>query len=81
MRQSCRITTGGKAGELKEVIGTFINYYNYKRYHEGLGDATPCDVYTGGHIGIIHGREETKSRKLQARRDYNRTVREQVNGC
>jgi len=61
MRQSCRITTGGKAGELKEVIGTFINYYNYKRYHDG--------------------REETKSRKLQARRDYNRTVREQVNGC
>ena len=34
-------------GELLEALGAFIDYYNYRRYHEGLGDVTPFDVYTG----------------------------------
>lgn len=37
-------------------------------------------IHTGRHIGIIHRREETKSRTLQARRDYDRAIREQANG-
>jgi len=36
-------------GELKEAIRAFIEYYNYRRYHEGLGNVTPYDVYTGRH--------------------------------
>jgi putative transposase len=62
--------------ELKEAIRAFIEYYNYKRYHEGLGDVTPYDVYTGRHIGIIQKRKEAKSKTLTARRDYNKTARE-----
>ena len=64
-------------GELEEAIRAFIDYYNYRRYHEGLGDVTPYDVYTGRHIEIIQKRKEAKNRTLQARRDYNRTVRKQ----
>jgi RNA-directed DNA polymerase len=30
--------------ELRGAIKTFIEYYNYERYHEGLGDVTPYDV-------------------------------------
>ena len=67
-------------GELKEAIKAFIDYYNYRRYHEGLGDVTPYDVYTGRHLKIMQRRKEAKNRTLQARRDYNRTVREQGNG-
>jgi hypothetical protein len=67
-------------GELKEAIEAFINYYNYRRYHERLGDVTPYDVYTGRHPEIIRGRKEAKSWTLQARRDYNRTARRQYNG-
>jgi len=63
--------------ELNEAIQTFIEYYNYARYHEGLGDVTPYDVYTGRHLEVIQRRKEAKYRTLQARRDYNRTVREQ----
>ena len=37
-------------GELKEAIKAFIEYYNYGRYHEGLGNVTPYDVYTGRNL-------------------------------
>ncbi len=67
-------------GELAEAIKAFIEYYNYRRYHEGLGDVTPYDVYSGRHLEIIQRRKEAKSRTLHARKDYNRTVREQGNG-
>ncbi|NIS83035.1 MAG: DDE-type integrase/transposase/recombinase, partial [Anaerolineales bacterium] len=36
--------------ELKEAIRAFIEYYNYRRYHEGLGNVTPYDVYTGRYL-------------------------------
>jgi putative transposase len=66
-------------GELREAIQAFIEYYNYQRYHEGLDDVTPYDVYTGRHIEIIQRRKEAKSRTLQVRKDYNRAAREKGN--
>lgn len=33
--------------ELKSTIRSFIEYHNYRRYHEGLGNVTPCGVYAG----------------------------------
>jgi putative transposase len=62
--------------ELKGAIGEFIEYYNYRRYHEGLGNVTPYDVYTGRHLEIIRKRKEVKSRTLQERKDYNRSARD-----
>jgi len=67
-------------GELKEAIRAFIEYYNYRRYHEGLGNVTPYDVYTGKQHEIIQRRKEVKSRTLEVRRDYNRTAKEQGHG-
>ncbi len=64
-------------GELREAIRAFVDYYNYRRYHEGLGNVTPYDVYTGRHLEIIQRRREVKSRTLEARRYYNRVAREQ----
>jgi len=66
--------------ELKEAIRAFIEYYNYRRYHEGLGNVTPYDVYTGKHLEIIQKRKEVKSKTLEVRTDYNRTAREQGHG-
>jgi transposase InsO family protein len=66
--------------ELKEAISAFIEYYNYRRYHEGLGNVTPYDVFTGRHLEIIQRRKEVKSKTLEARRDYNGTAREQGHG-
>ena len=66
-------------GELTEAIAAFVDYYNYRRYHEGLGDVTPYDVYTGRHLEIIQRRKEAKSKTLEERRNYNRIAREQSN--
>ena len=67
-------------GELKEAIRAFIEYYNYRRYHEGLGNVTPYDVYTGRYLEIFQRRKDVKSKTLAARRDYNRTARDKGHG-
>lgn len=61
--------------DLKKAIQAFIKYYNYSRYHEGLGNVTPYAVYTGKHLEIIQRRKEVKSRTLIERKDYNKTIR------
>jgi transposase InsO family protein len=55
--------------ELNQAISSFVEYYNHRRYHEGLGDVTPYDVYSGRHTEIMQRRKEAKSRTLQVRRD------------
>ena len=67
-------------GELSEAIEAFTEYYNYHRYHEGLGNVTPYDAYTGRHLEVIQRRKEAASRTLQTRREYNITAREQDSG-
>jgi hypothetical protein len=66
--------------ELREAIGAFIEYYDYQRCHEGLGNVTHYEVYPGRHLEIIQRKNEAKNKTLQTRRDYNRAVREQ-NSC
>jgi len=39
--------------ELEETIRVCIEYYNYRRYHEGLGDVTPHDIYMGKHLEVM----------------------------
>jgi hypothetical protein len=63
--------------ELEGAIRSFEEYYNYQRYHEGLGNVTPDDAYTGRHLEVIQKRKEAKSRTLEVRKNYNRAVREQ----
>ena len=66
--------------QLKEAIRAFIEYYNYQRYHGGLGDVIPHDVYTGRHLEVLKRRKEIRSRTLQTRKNYNTTAREQGDG-
>ena len=63
-------------GDLRESIDAFIEYYNHWRYHEGLGNVTPYDVYIGRHLEVIQRRREVKNKTLETRKVYNRTIRE-----
>ena len=62
--------------ELRDAIVSFVAYYNYRRYHEALGNVTPADVYYGRREQILSWRKEAKSKTLLARLKYNRKLRE-----
>ncbi len=55
-------------GDLERQIGTFVDYYNNRRYHESLGNLTPADVYHGRGAKILKMREEIKKQTIRKRR-------------
>ncbi len=46
--------------ELRAAMAEFIEFYRYRRYHEGIGNVTPADVYCGRREGILKRRKEQK---------------------
>ena len=56
---------------LRAALAAFIDFYNYRRYHEGIGNVTPADVYCGRREGILKRREVLKRRTLEQRLRYN----------
>jgi transposase InsO family protein len=77
MKGSIKLVPYEMPSELEEAIRAFVEYYNYQRYHEGIGNVTPYDVYTGRRQEILSQRREAKSRTLQARKSYNDVTRRQ----
>ena len=58
--------------QLRAALAEFIEFYNQRRYHEGIGNVTPTDVYYGRREEILKRREEQKQRTLYERFQYNR---------
>ena len=38
-------------------MADFIDFYNHRRYHEGLDNVTPADVYYGRCAAILARRK------------------------
>lgn len=57
---------------LEQAIKEFIEYYNYQRYHESLGNVTPADMYFGRAAQIQARREQIKEKTMRERRRLNR---------
>lgn len=55
-------------------MADFIRFYNHERYHEGIGNVTPADVYYGRREAILWRRAAQKSRTLARRFRYNRAA-------
>ena len=55
-------------GELKERLSEFVEYYNFRRYHESINNLTPADVYFGRASEILKQREKTKVKTMKKRR-------------
>jgi len=64
--------------ELRAAIAEFIEFYNQRRYHEGIGNVAPADVYYGRREEILKRREEQKRQTLYERFAYNRVQRSQI---
>ena len=56
---------------LRAAMTEFIEFYNHRRYHEGIGNVTPADVYCGRREGILKWRQEQKQATLDAQFEYN----------
>ena len=54
--------------QLEQAIAAFVEHYNYRRYHEALGNVTPADVYFGRAQQIQSQREAIKQKTLAMRR-------------
>jgi transposase InsO family protein len=59
-------------GRLHAAMAAFIDFYNHRRYHEGLDNVTPADVYYGRREAILARRRECQAKTLARRRAYNR---------
>jgi len=57
--------------QLRAAMAEFIEFYNHRRYHEGIGNVTPVDVYYGWREQILQRREEQKRQTLYERFQYN----------
>jgi transposase InsO family protein len=56
---------------LEAEITGFINWYNGARYHEGIGNVTPDDVYYGRRKTIHQARTKLKQKSILERKKYN----------
>ncbi len=56
---------------LRAAMADFIDFYNYRRYHEGIKNVTPADVYFGRQEEILKRREEQKQATIYRRFRYN----------
>jgi putative transposase len=53
--------------DLEAQINAFVDDYNHRRYHEGINNLTPADVYFG-RGPILLQRERIKRKTVKQRR-------------
>jgi transposase InsO family protein len=47
--------------QLRAAMAEFIECYNHRQDHEGVGNVTPADMYYGRSKEILRGREDQKT--------------------
>jgi putative transposase len=59
---------------LRAAMADLIHFYNHDRYHEGIGNVTPADVYDGRRDAILQRRVAQQRRTLAQRIRYIRVA-------
>jgi putative transposase len=67
--------------QLERAIASFVEYYNYRRYHKALGNVMPADVLHGRRKEVLEHRKEVQIQTFNRRRDYNRGLMELTNAA
>ena len=57
--------------QLRAAMAEFIEFYNQRRYHEGIGNVMPADVYDWLWEQILRRRGEQKQQTPEERFQYN----------
>jgi len=70
-KEQVNLVVWGSPDELKGEIEKFIDFYNGVRYHEGIGNVTPNDVYFGRKETVLGKREALKNETLNRRKKVN----------
>ncbi len=78
LKQDVNQVTYEIPSDLAAALAGFVAYYNYRRYHEALGNVTPADVLKGKRDQILLRRKEVQAKSIERRRRYNRTLRELI---
>ncbi len=76
LKEQVKLVVHETPSVLEKAVAAFVDYYNHRRYHEGIGNVTPADVYYGRRDEILQRRKEVSRRTLQQRRHYHRASRE-----
>ncbi len=76
LKEQVKLVVHETPSVLEKAVAAFVDYYNHRRYHEGIGNVTPPDVYYGRRDEILERRKEVSKRTLRLRRDYHRASRE-----
>jgi putative transposase len=76
LKEQVKLVVHETPSVLERAVAAFVDYYNHRRYHEGIANVTPADVYCGRREEIVQRRKEVSRRTLQQRRDYHRSSRE-----
>lgn len=58
-------------GELEQALGEYVEYYNNERYHEGINNMKPVDVFMGKSKVIETYRNRVKRETLMYRKLQN----------
>ena len=58
--------------DLRARIGTFVDHYNHRRYHESINNLIPADVYFGRGQTNLNQRERIKRKTIETRRLHHR---------
>ena len=57
--------------ELERAVARFLDYYNYERLHEAIGNVTPDDMYHGRQREVLSRREKIKRLTFERRKKEN----------
>jgi len=60
--------------QLRTILGTFIEYYNNKRYHGSIGYVTPSQMHCGEAENILEERRKRKENARLKRVEVNRDL-------
>jgi putative transposase len=71
LKQRLNLLVYTSPGSLRRAMGDFINFYNHRRYHEGIGNVAPADVYYSRRDQILEQRRALKKVTLVERCRYN----------